>query len=731
MRYKRENTMGLFLYFVSILVIGHVVNAQECVNDNLLLTVADPTRFGSGAISKVETSSSHLVFGSGSHDDHGSVTLFEWDGNAWGDEQVIINPAGDGDLFGSVFSISGDHLAVTSYGFKVNSVVYGTVYTYKWDGNNWVSTTVVLPTLPAQSYFGTCVAVDGNRMVVGASFEDSQKGALYTFEWSGTQWTQSGSKLIRPSGSSGDRFGHNCELSGDYLAISSPGSGQYGEIVTLTRSGTTWVEDTSSPIIGYVTSNAFHGDLSLDGDRLIFGSFGYNLVASNAGIIRTFKRSGSSWVSTGEFLGQNANDRFGQHVEVEGGTLVTTIGTSSAIYVRVYTWDGSSWNQFEDISNPAGVVSDSFGATSSFFEGTTIIICSKAGNGLGASYRGSINSFTCNFPQPCTTHFECAGTGTAGFLPFCGTSNYCEDSVFEGTCTNTVDCENKISLKETARDSIGVLTHHLTHANLTLSRDIIGSLKAQTISSNTLTQDIAYKIAATEKVYLGQGLFDQVGNDQAIHDAIAEILFGLAGKDVVSVSQVDGVSARRALQSSGEVEITVTYEVDGTVYDSFPTGSFDSPSFASALEAALSLGTGDVTVLDVDGTISITYVVTNEATGDDPLSEDNFNELNDLAVELATIESTIQTQFGLNDADLSTASVDKCGDRDCNGRGTCDPATGVCLCDSTDYWGINCETLVDCTTGTNVGLGGVAYCECPYPNSGQRCTTTNACVGCV
>ena len=721
--------MGLLLYFFSILVIGHVVDAQECVNDNLSLTVANPARLGDTALSNVETSSSHLVLGADKHNSVGSVTTFEWDGNAWGDEQVIINPAGEG-LFGARFSISGDHLAVTNIGFKVNGVIYGTVYTYKWDGNNWVSTTVVLPTLPALSYFGSCVAVDGNRMVVGAGFEDSRKGAVYTFEWSGTQWAPSGSKLIRPSGSSDDRFGLTCDLSGDYLAVSSYGSGQYGEIVTLTRSGTTWVEDTSSPIIGYSTSNAFHREFSLDGDKLVIGSYSYDLVASNAGIVRTFKRSGSSWTSSGEFLGQIVEDRLGFDIKVEGDALAVTRGFGASTYVRVYTWDGSSWNQFEDIADPEGVTYD-FGKTLSFFEGTSIIINSAIGNVLGGPYRGSVNSFTCDFPQPCTTHFECAGTGTVGFLPFCGTSNYCEDSVFEGTCTNAVDCENKISLKEAARDSIGVLTHQLTIANLTLSRDIIGSLKAQTISSNTLTQDIAYKIAATEKVYLERGLFDQVGNDQAIHDAIAEILFGLAGKDVVSVSQVDGVSARRALQSSGEVEITVTYEVDGAVYDSFPAGSFDSPSFASALEAALSLGAGNVTVLDVDGTISITYVVTNEATGDDPLSEQNFDELNVLEAELAILESTIQTQFGLNDTDLSTASVDKCGDRDCNGRGTCDPATGVCLCDSTDYWGINCETLVDCTTGTNVGLDGKAYCECPYPNSGQRCTTANACVGCV
>jgi hypothetical protein len=68
--------MGLLLYFFSILVIGHVVDAQECVNDNLSLTVANPARLGDTALSNVETSSSHLVLGADKHNSVGSVTTF-------------------------------------------------------------------------------------------------------------------------------------------------------------------------------------------------------------------------------------------------------------------------------------------------------------------------------------------------------------------------------------------------------------------------------------------------------------------------------------------------------------------------------------------------------------------------------------------------------------------------------------------------------------------------------
>lgn len=406
----------------------------------------------------------------------------------------------------------------------------------------------------------------------------------------------------------------------------------------------------------------------------------------------------------------------GQSFGFQGNSLLVSTGYSSDDNKKqgIYT----AYNNVDPPPTPSPTLSPTKSPTFECYSSST---CGDNEYCAGATQ-------TCE-QTACGSHFACDGLFMSGRLTRCGESGFCED-VFEGTCTNAVDCENKNSLKEAARDSVGVLTQQLTLTNITLAREVIGDLKAAA-SNTAINQNVTFKITGTEKVYLEQALFDQVGNDQAILDAVATVLCGVTGKDAASVSQVNGPSARRALQSAGEIEVTVTYEVEDTVYDSFPAGSFDAPGFVTALEAALSLGAGNVTVTDVEGVISITYVVTNEATGDDPLSEENFDELNDLAAELATIESTIQTQFGLNEADLSTAVIDKCGDRDCNGRGTCNPDTGVCLCDSTDYWGVNCETDVLCAPGQNVPKNGVAYCECPYPASGQRCQTPNACTGCV
>lgn len=333
----------------------------------------------------------------------------------------------------------------------------------------------------------------------------------------------------------------------------------------------------------------------------------------------------------------------------------------------------------------------------------------------------------------CSSYVDCVGIFQSGRLPHCGDSGFCTDE-FSGTCSVGIDCVNKLALSEAGRVSVGQLHQQVTTTNLTVNRQIALESKVELTANNTIANNITYKVTATEKGYLSRAIFDQVNNDATVLDAIKSVLGGPVS-DLLEVTHVEGsrrvLQGRRELQDAGEVEVTVTYEVEGDAYDLLPQGSFDSPDFEQALATSLGQSVDNVTVTDVDGSVSITYIVTNEATGDDPLTEENFDALNDLSDDLAIIEATIESQFGINGADLSTASIDKCGSRDCTGRGTCDADTGFCVCDSTDHWGINCETIVSCGVGTNVPKGGVAYCECPYPSSGQRCQTENTCDGCT
>jgi hypothetical protein len=273
-----------------------------------------------------------------------------------------------------------------------------------------------------------------------------------------------------------------------------------------------------------------------------------------------------------------------------------------------------------------------------------------------------------------------------------------------------------------ARNSVGVLKQAIEVQNITTKREIANRLYSDLKNSSTVGENVYATMKASEVGFFDSVLFTQYNNDTELLSQIKTILCSSV-VDLCDISIVENGN-RRALQSSAEIKVTISYIMDSEAFQNLPVSSFDDPSFISTLETALGVNPGDVIITTTDGTLDIEYVVTDEATGDDPLTEEQLAQLNDVATDLSTVQSILITELGLEASDIGTATVDKCGDRDCNDRGTCDPVTGVCACSDQSYWGINCETLVNCTGGTNVGIDGQAYCMCTYPTYGQRCQNT-------
>jgi hypothetical protein len=179
---------------------------------------------------------------------------------------------------------------------------------------------------------------------------------------------------------------------------------------------------------------------------------------------------------------------------------------------------------------------------------------------------------------------------------------------------------------------------------------------------------------------------------------------------------------------NNEITVEITYSIDSDLFDSLAangTSFSDGSEFEQALAGALGLNTTDIVVSAVTGTLTIEYVVSDEATGDDPLTQENLQALVEVESELTTITNTVLAELGLSENDITSNSIDYCTDRDCNGRGTCDSSTGVCTCTDTNYWGVNCETLVNCNDG--IKDPEQAYCICQYPQFGQRCENTKDC----
>lgn len=162
--------------------------------------------------------------------DAGAAYVFDRDafGN-WNEvARLTASNAAASDFF-SVFALDGDRavcgarLQDTAAGANA-----GMAYVFERDGGgNWNEVATLTPSDPqANDHFGVHAALDGDRIVVGALREDGgagdptpDAGAVYVFERDGSgNWNET-AKVTAAGGESGDQFGSVVSLDGDRLAI--------------------------------------------------------------------------------------------------------------------------------------------------------------------------------------------------------------------------------------------------------------------------------------------------------------------------------------------------------------------------------------------------------------------------------------------------------------------------------------------------------------------------------
>ncbi len=246
----------------------------------------------------------------------GAAYVYERVGGVWS-QTAYLKPSNTGvdDRFGVVCKLSGDTLVIgaSSEGSGATGIdgdgsddsVWraGAAYVFVRSGGTWVQQAYLkASTVEHYDYFGKHLALDGDRLVVGAQYEDSSatgvngdeadngavdSGAAYVFERVGTTWTQTA--FLKASNTQAhDSFGRSVALSGDRIVIGALGEASGSPGVGGDQS------DDSTPFAGaayvfelgpsgweqraYLKTPAPHrGDqftraMALDGDTLIVGA---------------------------------------------------------------------------------------------------------------------------------------------------------------------------------------------------------------------------------------------------------------------------------------------------------------------------------------------------------------------------------------------------------------------------------------------------------------------------
>ncbi len=259
----------------------------------------------------------------------GSAYVFEYDGSQWVERQILRAPdsAAD-DEFGSSVAFAEDVIVVGSPFDDDGGDKSGSCYVFERNGARLFQFTQKLLAQDAaqNDQFGSAVDTDGLSVVVGASLNNDDgfdSGSVYLFSKNFGSWEQQ-VELHADDASTGDQFGAAVALQGERLIVGAPredeGGTDCGAAYVFDREAQGWVQsakllpDESSP------NGEFGSSVALSGDRVMVGAPLDDETGTDAGAAYSFERGTGNWFQIDHFLsetGQSA-DQFGFSVAVDG-----------------------------------------------------------------------------------------------------------------------------------------------------------------------------------------------------------------------------------------------------------------------------------------------------------------------------------------------------------------------------------------------------------------------------
>lgn len=244
----------------------------------------------------------------------GQAFVYEAAGG-WAQSAVLSSPGLTGGAhFGASVAVEGDRIVVGAPGGGVG----GSVHVFELQAGAWVETQTLQADQPEdQDLFGSDVALQGNRIVVGAEgdrFSDGvRRGALYVFELAGGQWTQTARlEGAAPHTSLGAAVGLDGARIAGGADFASSGGPFPGAVWVWVASGAGWqLEEYLSPTPG---NDQFGGALRLEGDRLLIG-------APTGNQIYLYERGANGWslLSTRQLTGAQS---YGNSLGLSAGRVL-------------------------------------------------------------------------------------------------------------------------------------------------------------------------------------------------------------------------------------------------------------------------------------------------------------------------------------------------------------------------------------------------------------------------
>ena len=273
--------------------------------------------------------------------DAGAAYVFSRAGITWNQTGKLTSESSLKDNnFGSSVGIDGNTIVVGADGEDIGGILVdgGVAYVFILRQGEWSQKSRLIALDPGLwDYFGTSVAISGNRIVVGATQSSfvgvSGSGKAYIFEGSGNNWSQI-AKLTPEEKRNGDYFGSAVAISGTTIVVGAPfndpdlGNGRItsaGASYVFTLHGGKWSQQAMLVADESASFDLLGHSVAVDGDRIVIGTSGAAQAGySAAGAAYLFTRQAGIWTQqtrmTGDYVYED--DNFGQAVGISGDYVV-------------------------------------------------------------------------------------------------------------------------------------------------------------------------------------------------------------------------------------------------------------------------------------------------------------------------------------------------------------------------------------------------------------------------
>ncbi|KAL7479160.1 hypothetical protein ACHAW6_004928 [Cyclotella cf. meneghiniana] len=296
--------------------------------------------------------------------DAGHVRVHKFNGTGWNQLGRDIDGAAAADRSGWSVSLSEDGSIVAIGAPSSNLTDAGHARVYKFYGTSWTQLGSDIDGEAAGDQAGYCVALssDGTVVAVGAPYNDvgsvRNAGHVRVYKFYATGWTQLGSDIDGEAVN--DYSGHSVALSNDgsVVAVGAIGNDPSSDLTDAGHArvyklyATGWTQ-LGSDIDGEATGDQFGSSVALSSDGTVL-AIGALSGRSAAGYVRVYKFYATGWNQLGSDIdGEAADDWSGWSVSLSNDGSVLAVGApyndpssgSNAGNVRVYSFNGTSWNQ--------------------------------------------------------------------------------------------------------------------------------------------------------------------------------------------------------------------------------------------------------------------------------------------------------------------------------------------------------------------------------------------------